>query len=115
MRFMATAVAAALVASALTPQAAMAGANGFTLVNATGKALTGIALRRTGSSDWRAIGGGASPGASTAIGFSDPDCAFDLQASAGGSTAVWRGVNLCEVKSVTLHLDASGATWAEYD
>lgn len=107
MRLIMKAGMAALAAAALTPHVAFAGANGFTLVNATGKALSSIALRRTGSSDWRAVGGAASPGASTAISFSDPDCAFDVQASAGGATSVWRGVNLCEVKIVTLHRDAS--------
>ena len=32
-----------------------------------------------------------------------------------GTLAVWAGVNLCEVKSVTLNRNASGATWADYD
>lgn len=95
---------------------ALAGASGFALVNQAGGAVSGVALRRTGSSEWRAVGGGASAGARTSISFSDPDCAFDLRATvAGRGETLWRGVNLCEVKTVTLHRDASGTTWVEYD
>ena len=95
---------------------ALAGAAGFALVNRTGGAVSGVALRRTGGSDWQAVGGGASDGARTSISFSDPDCAFDLRATvAGRGETVWRGVNLCEVKSVTLHRDSSGMTWVDYD
>ena len=95
---------------------ALAGATGFALVNQTGGAVSGVALRRTGGADWRAVGGGASAGARTSITFSDPDCAFDLRATvAGRGEILWRGVNLCEVKSVTLHRDASGMTWVDYD
>ena len=62
-----------------------------------------------------ALAGTPSPGARQHIDFSDPDCAFDIQAKlAGGATAVWRGVNLCEVSAVVLNRNASGATWVDY-
>ena len=95
---------------------AVAGVAGFGVVNQTGSAVSGLALRRTGTSDWKSVGGGASDGARTSISFSDPDCAFDLRATvAGHGENVWSRINLCEVKSVTLHRDASGTTWVDYD
>ena len=108
------AAAAVLVAGVAAP--ALAGASGFALVNQAGGAVSGIALRRTGGSDWQSVGGGASDGARTKVSFSDPDCAFDVRATvAGHGETVWSRVNLCEVSSVTLHRDASGTTWVDYD
>ena len=108
------AMTAVLVAGVAAP--ALAGASGFALVNQAGGAVSGIALRRTGSSEWQSVGGGASDGARTKVSFSDPDCAFDVRATvAGHGETVWSRVNLCEVSSVTLHRDASGTTWVDYD
>lgn len=107
------AVAAALI---LSPVAAIAGASGFAIVNQSGAALSGLSVRRTGTSDWHPLGAGLSPGAKSKFSFTDPDCAFDIKATlAGSGEALWRGVNLCEVASVTLQRDASGATWVDYD
>ena len=108
---------AALCASLLiSPVAALAGANGFALVNQSGAALSGLSVRRTGTTEWHPLGSALSPGASTKIAFTDPDCAFDIKAAlAGSGEAVWRGVNLCEVANVTLQRDATGATWVDYD
>lgn len=98
------------------PGAALAGAAGFTLVNGTGSAISGVSIKRTGTAAWTSLGAAASPGARTKVAFTDPDCAFDLKASVGGAgETVWSGVNLCEVSSVTLHRDASGLTWVDYD
>ena len=48
--------------------------------------------------------------------FENPDCAFDLRATvAGAGQVVWSGVNLCDVKSVTLNRDAAGRDWVDYD
>ena len=110
-RLMAAAVMAAGVAAP-----ASAGVAGFGLVNQTGSAVSGLSLRRSGTSDWQAVGGGASDGARTSVSFSNPDCAFDLRATvAGHGETVWSRLNLCEVKSVTLHRDSSGMTWVDYD
>jgi hypothetical protein len=99
-----------------SPIPALAQVNGFALVNQSGAGLSGFAIRRTGTTEWRPLAAGLSNGARTKLGFSDPDCAFDLKAAvAGNGEAVWRGVNLCEVSSVTLHRDASGSTWVDYD
>ena len=107
------AVAAVLV-SASAP--GLAGASGFSLVNQAGAGLSGVEVRRTGSADWRPLAPALSSGARTQVAFSDPDCAFDLKAKlAGDGEALWRGVNLCEVKSVTLNRGASGETWVDYD
>ncbi len=107
------ALAAALL---MSPVPAIAGANGFAIVNQSGAPLSGLSVRRTGTSDWRPLGAGLSPGASSKFSFTDPDCAFDIRATlAGSGEAVWHGVNLCEVASVTLQRDAAGATWVDYD
>jgi hypothetical protein len=98
------------------PSAAYAGAENFDLINATGARITALSIRRTGSLDWQKLGATPSDGARVTITFRDPDCAFDLRASlAGDGEAQWNGVNLCEVKSVTLRLGAAGATFVDYD
>ena len=106
-------IAAALI---LSPVAAIAGASGFAIVNQSGAALSGLSVRRTGTSDWHPLGAGLSPGAMSKFSFTDPDCAFDIKATLDpGGVAVWTGVNLCEVKSLTLNRNAAGVTWADYD
>jgi hypothetical protein len=107
-----------LLSLALAPVAApaTAGVNGFSIVNRTGVALSAMEVRRTGGKDWTPLSAAPAAGASAAVAFSDPDCAFDLRGTvAGAGPAVWRGVNLCDVKSVTLNRDASGRTWVDYD
>ncbi|WP_310467329.1 hypothetical protein [Sphingomonas sp.] len=106
--------AAALVAVAPAP--ANAGAGNFTLVNGTGVGMKSVEIRRFGTSGWKSINAPSSPGARSAVSFSDPDCAFDIRANLdGGATATWSGVNLCEAKSVTLSRSAAGAVWVDYD
>jgi len=96
---------------------ALAGASGFNLVNATGANITSLSIRRFGTQAWQPLGGTPSAGARSQVDFSNVDCAFDIQATlAGGATAVWGGVNLCEVKSVTLNRNsATGENWVDYD
>jgi hypothetical protein len=95
---------------------ANAGVNGFAIVNQTGAALSGVEVRRVGGSDWVPVSAAPAPGASANAAFKDPDCAFDLRGTvAGAGPAVWRGVNLCDVKRVTLNRDGSGRTWVDYD
>ena len=54
--------------------------------------------------------------ARSAMRFSDPDCAFDIRANVAGEGPVtWAGVNLCDVKSVTLNRDGSAGAWVDYD
>ncbi|MBB3763277.1 hypothetical protein FHS50_000300 [Sphingomicrobium lutaoense] len=96
------------------PSPALAQASDFTLVNGTGQALGNLSIRRTGSEEWRPLGAAPTVGASSAIAFNDPDCAFDIRASgANGSALTWSGVNLCEVSAVTLRL-AAGTPYVEY-
>jgi len=107
-------VIAALVAAA-TPAIA-GGAADFLLVTGTGSALAELQIRRAGTEEWKPLGPAPSAGARTSLKFRDPDCAFDLRATAPGSGPVtWTGVNLCGAKSVTLLRDGSTGAWVDYD
>ena len=106
---MKTLVLAAVLAAVAAP--AFAGASNFTLVNGAGGPLGDLSIRRVGTSDWKPL----SQGAGGAVQFSDPDCAFDLRATVGGSAVTWTGVNLCGAKSVTLKRDAATGAWVDYD
>jgi len=99
----------ALLAASGSP--AFAGASNFTLVNGAGGALSGLSIRRSGTTYWKPL----AQGAGGAVQFSDPDCAFDLKASVGGSPVTWAGVNLCGAKSVTLKRDSAAGAWVDYD
>lgn len=98
------------------PSAAIAGAGNFALVNKTGAAITALSVRRSGTAAWSPLGGSAGNGARVSISFQDPDCAFDIQAKlADGQVAIFSGVNLCDVSTVTLNRSASGNQWVDYD
>jgi hypothetical protein len=106
-------IAALLALTAAAP--AFAAASNFTLVNGTGGGLAELSIRRAGTQDWKPLGAAPADGARGAVQFSDPDCAFDLRANVGGSPVTWAGVNLCDVKSVTLKRDPSAGAWVDYD
>lgn len=107
-------LAATLVVALPTP--ALADASSFTLVNATAANMTSVQIRRSGTEAWKPLDVAPAAGAQGAVQFSDPDCAFDIEASlAGAGTAVWSGVNLCEAKIVRLNRNDSGAVWVDYD
>jgi hypothetical protein len=96
--------------------AADAGATKFTLVNGTNAALSDLSITRAGTQDWKPLGNAPGPGASSAIDYKNPDCAFDIRATVAGKGPVtWSGVNLCDVKSVTLKRDESAGAWVDYD
>lgn len=108
----------ALVAALALPAAPAfaAGAANFVLVNGTGTALVDLSIRRSGAQEWNTLGQAPGAGARAAMTFSDPDCAFDLRATVGGAGPVtWAGVNLCDVKPVTLQHDSTAGAWADYD
>jgi hypothetical protein len=95
---------------------ALAGATGFTLVNGTNGALSDVSIRRSGTNEWKPLAASPAPGARGAVQFKDPDCAFDIRASVGGSGPLtWTGINLCDVKSVTLNRDPAAGAWVDYD
>lgn len=109
-----TILAAALFAA--PPAAALAGAANFTLVNATGAAMTDVSIRRFGTEDWRPLAVSPPPGGRAPVQFRDDDCAFDVRATLGdGKMVVWSGVNLCETKLVALNRSATGEAWVDYD
>ncbi len=109
-----TAAAAALLI--VLPAPAIAGAGNFTVVNATGENIAALSIRRFGTNSWKGLSAAPAAGARGSVQFADEDCAFDIQAKlAGGATAVWSGVNLCEAKAVTLNRSESGAVWVDYD
>lgn len=102
-------IAAASLLASSAP--AFAGASNFTLVNKAGGGLSDVSIRRAGTNDWKPLGSTGGP-----VQFSDPDCAFDIRATvAGAGPTTWAGINLCDVKSVTLHRDASTGAWVDYD
>ena len=107
-------ILAVLALSAAAP--ATAQTSGFVLVNSTGSAIERLSIRRVGTKDWKALGSAPAAGARAPIDFTDPDCAFDLQASVPSKGPVtWAGVNLCEVKSVVLKRDEQAGAWVDYD
>ena len=115
MRRLSLAAAAAALLFAL-PAPAIAGAGNFTVVNATGENISALSIRRFGTDSWNRLPAAPAAGARGAVQFADEDCAFDIQAKlAGGATAVWSGVNLCDAKAVTLNRSASGELWVDYD
>ena len=109
---MKTIVFAALLAAA---SPVFAGASNFDLVNGTAGGLADLSIRRSGTNDWMPLGSAPSPGGRGSMTFSDPDCAFDIRATVGGSPVVWMGVNLCGARSVTLKRDAATGAWVDYD
>ncbi len=110
------AVAAVLAAS---PAPAAAQAGNFTIVNSTGIDFTGLAVRRFGTNEWLPLTVSPVPlpvAGRGAAAFKDEDCAFDLRATLpDGRNVVWPGVNLCQVKVVTLNQKAGGALWVDYE
>jgi hypothetical protein len=104
------------LALALLPGPALAAAGNFTLVNRTGTNITGMSIRRVGTSAWMPLGGNPANGSRTAVAFANPDCAFDIRADlAAGGSATFNGVNLCDVTTVTLNRGPSGDLWVDYD
>lgn len=107
----------ALLVSASDP--ALAQAVSFTLVNNTDIDFTAMKIRRFGTDQWVPLSVSPVPvpksGGQGAVQFSNPDCAFDLEASLpDGHVVLWSGVNLCDAKVVTLNRSATGELWADY-
>lgn len=118
-RLVLSSVLATTLLAAPVPACAHHGAAGFNLVNNSGQALSNLAIRRTGTQGWQPLP--ATPpkparGIRAISAFADPDCAFDIKATLeDGKEAIWLGVNLCEVKLLTLNRNEAGVTWADYD
>jgi hypothetical protein len=111
-----TKIALAAILALFAAPAFAAGAANFTLVNGTGGPLAELSIRRSGTQEWKALGAAPGAGARGPMAFSDPDCAFDIRATVPGAGPVtWPGVNLCEMKSVTLQRDSSAGAWVDYD
>jgi len=92
------------------------GASNFTLVNGTGAPLSEVSIRRAGTQEWKTLGSSPAVGQRAPVNFKDPDCAFDIRAKVAGKDQVtWAGINLCDVKSVTLNRDQSAGPWVDYD
>ena len=81
--------------------------------------MTGLMVRRFGTNEWLPLTVSPVPpkaGGRAAADFKNEDCAFDLRATLpDGRTVVWPGVNLCQVKVVTLNQKAGGALWVDYE
>ena len=112
-RLVATLLAAAI---SVQPAYALAGAGNFTLVNQTGANISSLLIRRVGTTAWQPLGGNPAAGSRTAVAFTDPDCAFDIQARlADGKSVTFTGVNLCDATVVTLNRGQNGQVWVDYD
>ena len=108
-------LAIALLLVTASPASA-AGASNFTLVNGTGAPLSEVSIRRAGTQEWKTLGSSPAVGQRAPVNFKDPDCAFDIRAKVAGKDQVtWAGINLCDVKSVTLNRDQSAGPWVDYD
>ncbi|MCA1652706.1 MAG: hypothetical protein ABR588_04425 [Sphingomicrobium sp.] len=107
----------AMIMSAVTaPATGASRVTGLNLLNGTGETMTALFIRRTGTQNWQSLPAKPARAARAAIPFTDVDCAFDIRATLeDGRDAVWRDVNLCEVKLLTLNRNGSGATWVDYD
>ena len=100
----------------LLPAPALAGTTGFAIVNGLGADISAMAIRRVGSAQWQPLSAAPAAGKAASTAFADPDCAFDLRATlAGGGTVTWAGVNLCDVKLLTLRRNDAGVAWVDYD
>jgi hypothetical protein len=105
-----------VLAIATTPVPALADAGNFALVNKTGANIVSLQIRRVGTTAWTSLGGAPGSGSRVAVAFANPDCAFDIKADlAGGQSATFAGVNLCDVTTVTLNRGPSGDLWVDYD
>ena len=109
--------ALAVALAALVPTTPVqAGASSFAVVNAAGADISSLSIRRVGSAQWQPLDVVAALGKSAPVNFASADCAFDLRATlANGATVTWTGVNLCDVKLVTLRRTAAGLAWVDYD
>ena len=104
-----------LTSLGLASPAASAGKS-IAIENNTGTALRELALRRVGARAWRPLAVITAMGSTARVDFEEQDCAYDLRATITGvGQIVWSGVNLCDVKRVTLHRDPSGRHWVDYD
>ena len=95
--------------------AAVAAPRPITIVNGTDAPLRDVAAKPQNSADWTTLAPGLSPGARTQIMLEPDVCAYDVRGSAVASMLTWRGVNLCETRSVTLNRRGDGAVWVDYD
>jgi len=115
---MVTAMRKAVLAASLLlcGSPAFAGASRFVLVNGTGAPIAEVSIKRSGTHEWKPLGASPAAGSRAQVDFANPDCAFDIRANVAGTGPVtWAGVNLCDVKSVTLKRDASAGAWVDYD
>jgi hypothetical protein len=106
---------ALLILTPVSSALAEPGAANFTLVNGTSGTLGPVSIRRERTDEWKPLGVSPAGGAKGSVTFKDPDCAFDIRANVGGAPVTWSGVNLCDVKSVTLRKDESAGAWVDYD
>ena len=91
----------------------------FTLANGTDARLQQLEIRVSDGHEaaWRTLRPDTlAPGARGAIaGPPEQTCAFDIRATVKGTPTTWSSVNLCDVKTVTLHRRPDGTLWVDYD
>ena len=104
--------AVALALAAATP--ATAQTRDFTLINATGKAVSEVYVSASATDDWEEDVLGVDtldPGQRVNISFpgTTKACLHDLKlVHSNGDTAEWTSINLCEVSVVSARYDKKG-------
>lgn len=107
---------ATILVAALPVASLAAAARHIFLVNGTGAPLRALSARPLEGRDETALVPGLSPGAKTGLSLVTDACAYDIRAvTAAGATLTWRGVNLCETRSVTLRRRDDGVLWVDDD
>jgi len=105
------------------PQAALAGAQDFTLINKTGYEIGEVYVSPSKASDWEedVLGQDVlANGANVDIGFSrgTDACHWDMKVvyTIDSTSAEWTDFNLCEVSKITIFYNAkTDATTATYE
>lgn len=107
---------AAILLAALPVAPLGAAARDVFIVNGTGAPLRALVARPHDEKDDKTLVPGLSPGAKTNLSIDADSCAYDIRAvTPAGATLTWRGVNLCETRSVTLRRRDDGVLWVDYD
>ena len=115
--FVAAGLAVALVLGGLSGQARAEAKQDFTLTNKTGYEIKEVYVSPSASSDWKddVLGKEVlTDGNKAEIKFhrAETTCSWDLKVvyTDDGSSAVWQGINLCEVEKITIKYNRSTDT-----
>ena len=98
-----------------SPAWAGPGAGNFNLVNGTSGALGTVSISRTGAKSGSRLVQFRPQALLRPYNSRIPIAPLTSARKVGGKAVTWAGVNLCDVKSVTLKRDDSAGAWVDYD